>query len=149
MGRRIPEAQRLPFMKWAYQLTEADIIRIVAQVTRKADVVARERLSGDQQTDLSPEDAPQTAMASRAGDVFGVDAYDAKAFAKAVDEIAKTGISPRKELTLGDTPPVFLAIGATSRQGGMAPSVVAKATKPEVKGHDVRLVDLKNLPALL
>ena len=37
IGRKIPEAQRLPFIKWANALTEADIIHLVREATRNAD----------------------------------------------------------------------------------------------------------------
>ncbi|MDR0528981.1 MAG: hypothetical protein LBG69_05150 [Zoogloeaceae bacterium] len=81
--------------------------------------------------------------------LFKPDAYDAKKFAEAVERIAGMKDAPHTTLTIGDTPAVLQAVGATARSMQVAPSVIHKAMRPEVKGHDVPLEVMKNLPALL
>ena len=100
------------------------------------------------ETILTKETDKGVAMFSR-GSQFSPESYDAKAFSDAVQRIAETDVVPRNDLTLGDTPPVLKALGAKARSVVMPTSVVRKATNPTLRGHDVSLDDLKNLPALL
>ena len=89
------------------------------------------------------------ALYNKADDPFSPDRYDAKLFADSVGKIIETGNVPRNDLTVGDTPEVFKALGAKARSMVMPASVVKKATDPTLRGHDVSVEDLKNLPSLL
>ena len=114
-----------------------------------ARMVVVDKPEGDAATTDETETDRGTALYNIADNPFVPDGYDARAFSDAVARIAETGHAPRSDLTIGDTPEVFKALGASAKTMVMPGSVVAKATNPMLRGHDVRLEDLKNLPALL
>jgi hypothetical protein len=66
-----------------------------------------------------------------------------------VERITAMEKAPNTTLTVGDTPAVLRALGARALPMQIAPSVIHKAMRPIVKGHDVRLEDMKRLPGLL
>ncbi|MFA7606822.1 MAG: LPD23 domain-containing protein, partial [Rhodocyclaceae bacterium] len=81
--------------------------------------------------------------------VFTPDAYDAQQFASAVDRIAAAENAPRTDLTVGDTPAVLRALGAKALPIQMPSSMIHKANRPAIRGHDVPVAALRNLPALI
>lgn len=81
--------------------------------------------------------------------VFTPDAYDVQQFASAVDRIAAAENAPRTDLTVGDTPAVLRALGAKALPIQMPSSMIHKASRPAIRGHDVPVAVLRNLPALI
>jgi hypothetical protein len=81
--------------------------------------------------------------------LFAPDAYDTKQYADAVDRIAAMETPPRTDLTVGDTPAVLRALGAQALPVQMPSSMIHKASRPEIRQHDVPVAVLRDLPALL
>lgn len=94
------------------------------------------------------EEGDQGPQFSR-GSAFTPDAYDAKQYAAAVDRIAAMPAAPRTDLTIGDTPAVLRVVGAKPLPMQMPSSVVQKASRPEVRNHDVPVDVIKNIPFLI
>ncbi|MDR0528113.1 MAG: hypothetical protein LBG69_00625 [Zoogloeaceae bacterium] len=111
--------------------------------------IARRYLSAQAQRQTQGTREENAAMASERKNPFQPDPYDARKFAEAVERIAAMKDAPHTTLTIGDTPAALRAAGANARSMQVAPSVIHKAMRPEIKGHDVPLEVMKNLPALL
>ncbi|ENO89931.1 LPD38 domain-containing protein [Thauera linaloolentis] len=124
--------RRTPFLDWLDERT--------GQQATAAEAVG----------DVSGEADPDGVRFSRTGrNAFSPDPYDAQQFAQAVDRIAAAETAPRTDLTVGDTPAVLRALGAKALPVQMPSSVIHKASRPEVRDHDVPVEVLRNLPALL
>jgi hypothetical protein len=126
----------------AKSLTAADLAAISRQFLRQQATIRENQI-----VQTFPDG--EVLASVEESDSFKPDAYDAREFAKAVERIAAMEKAPNTTLTMGDTPAVLRALGARNLPIQIAPSVIHKAMRPEERGHDVRLEDLKNLPALL
>lgn len=91
-------------------------------------------------------DAPAYSMRR---DPFKPDTFDARAFADEVDAVYRSGTSPRHQLRIGDTPSIYVRLGAKNHELVMPASVVKKATNPADRSHNVAIEDIKRLPQLL
>ncbi|MDR1276511.1 MAG: hypothetical protein LBL72_09065 [Candidatus Accumulibacter sp.] len=98
------------------------------------------------QSGQTPEDSQ---LFQSGDDPFQPDAYDAREFADAVERVAAMETAPLTDLMVGDTPAVLRAIGTQALPIQMGSSLIHKASRPEVRGHEVPVDVLKNLPYLL
>ncbi|MDR2364579.1 MAG: LPD5 domain-containing protein [Zoogloeaceae bacterium] len=124
-------------------LTAADLSAIARRFLRSRGQKTEDR--GQTNLLAFPDGA---ALASSKADPFKPDEYDAREFAQAVDRIF-AGEKTRDLLPTWDTPAALRALGAGSVQVQVQRSVLEKANDPDIRGHDVPVDVLRNLPALL
>ncbi|AVT58546.1 LPD38 domain-containing protein [Pectobacterium versatile] len=132
-------------------ITPAEIRNILRTITgrfQKTAMYANEQ-PGTREFDntFSRTDALYSTKSD--ADPFKPDSYDARQFAQEVGSIASMDTPPRYQVSLGDTPPVYRALGARNLELVMPASVVHKAINPKVRNHFVKLDDMKRLPGLI
>lgn len=132
-------------------ITPAEIRNILRTITgrfQKTAMYANEQ-PGTREFDntFSRTDALYSTKSD--ADPFKPDSYDARQFAQEVENIASMDTPPRYQVSLGDTPPVYRALGARNLELVMPASVVHKAIDPKVRNHFVKLDDMKRLPGLI
>ncbi|AVR89000.1 Phage protein [Thauera aromatica K172] len=117
-----------------------------AEVRRRSEAAADTfELGMDPMENLTGQGGLKLSRSSQ----FRPDPYDAQQYALAVDRIAAMETAPRSDLTVGDTPAVLRALGARALPIQMPSSMIHKASRPAIRGHDVPVAALRDLPALL